>query len=871
MNGQSDEIRGCAKLRRGSPPARDCRPGPQVQVLESRPLSVESTFSIAIASTFSADPLWHPLTFWMRTLSIAAEITLAPYAQIMQELLSRDSLLARNRSGFNVLLIRIEDWLRDRLLFGASAEQNIEHIRRVANEFVTAMRVIRAETITPIFVFLCPSSSSLSSLYTHLLEEIQGQLMTELDTLPGVQCWTHADVVRLYPVAGHEDHGADRIGHIPYTDEYFVAIATCLARRIAALVKPQYKVIAIDCDNTLWRGICGEDGAAGVELTPAHVQFQKLLIRQHDAGMVLCLCSRNSASDVEAVFRDRPEMPLREHHLISSRVNWCSKSSNLQSLAQELGLSLDSFIFIDDDPVECAEVQAQYPSVLTLRFPETQEGVAHFLDHVWAFDCMSVTEEAKRRTALYQENRARDVALERAPNLERFLASLELKVEVSWMQSGQLTRVAELIQRTNQFNLTTIRQPYNEIEAHWKSGDLGILVVHVRDRFGDYGLVGALVFRREPPSIDVTTFVMSCRVLGRGVETRIVNELARVAQHEGLTHIVLRYRQTPRNTPAWEFLEKSFTPFQDLSSDPGESAIETVFRIPVDYAERLGTDSSAETVTRKAIRPMASANTAQPASSTDWHGAAYRLSRPADVVREINLSAERESHAGVEYAAPRTPTEATVAGIWAEVLGLGSVGVRDNFFELGGDSIQAVRAIARIGSVLGLDLSITELFEGPTVEEVAGKLTGASPSGPAIQRIGRDRPIRLSLAPQAKVEEVLTRIWQELLQVERIGRDDNFFELGGHSLLAAHVISRVQELFEVDLSCEMLFVAPTVRQLSGRVGAQWVAQEALWIGTVTQSLRRDIDEMHDDEVLARISALESSCDLREAGNQRVAE
>lgn len=718
----------------------------QPEEFEGEPRKVESKLLIAIAATFAADLLLHPLKFWMETLTISADVTMAPYAQVMQELLSPESLLSKNETGFNILLIRWDDWIRERLV-GESVEQNLEHIRRVASEFVLAIGVIRNRTNASILLFFCPPSSALPGQYTELFEELQSQLKTQMGALARVHCWSHADVVRLYPVVMHEDLQTDRIGHIPYTNEYFVAIATLLARRIATLLKPQYKVIVIDCDNTLWRGVCGEDGPAGVEPTPAHLQFQKLLIRQHDAGMLLCLCSKNNASDVESVFKSRPDMLLREAHLVSFRVNWQSKSSNLQSLSQELGLSLDSFIFVDDDPVECAEVQVHCPSVLTLQFPQTPEAIAHFLDHVWAFDHIGVTEDARRRTAQYKENRVRRVALEQAADLKQFLASLELKVDISFMQAGQLGRVAELVQRTNQFNLTTIRRRSSDIEALWSSGELNILVVHVRDRFGDYGLVGALFVRCEPSSFDVDTFVLSCRVLGRGVEHQIMSDLGEMARKDGLKEIVLRYRQTPRNGPAWEFLERSFMQFGAPSNEDAEAGTETVFRIPLDHSAREMPDGSQGKRADERVKPSSALSPGQTEPSAKWHEAAYRLSALADLLEAIDQSTSpRQQPAVNAYVAPRSRMEATVAGIFAEVIGLKEVGIHDDFFELGGDSLKAVQAISRISSVLGLEFTLAQFFEAPTPEKVAATLVGASQASSPIRRIDRTRPIPLSSA-----------------------------------------------------------------------------------------------------------------------------
>ena len=162
--------------------------------------------------------------------------------------------------------------------------------------------------------------------------------------------------------------------------------------RIAASRKPPYKVIAVDCDNTLWKGVCGEVGAAGIELTPSHLALQHLLVRQHEAGMLLCLCTKNNEADVDAVFEHRTDMPLRKEHFVAARINWNTKSANVESLAEELDLALDAFVFIDDSALECAEVQSAIPAVLVLQLPQATAEVEQFLAGVWAFDRIGVTE-----------------------------------------------------------------------------------------------------------------------------------------------------------------------------------------------------------------------------------------------------------------------------------------------------------------------------------------------------------------------------------------------------------------------------------------------------------------------------------------------
>ncbi len=329
-----------------------------------------------------------------------------------------------------------------------------------------------------------------------------------------------------------------------------------LARKIFVLQTPARKVIVLDCDNTLWKGVCGESGPFGIELDAPHLALQQFMLAQHAAGQLLCLCSKNSEADVENVFTHRPEMPLKREHIIARRINWQSKSENLISLASELHLGLDSFIFVDDNPLECAEVQANCPDVLTLQLPEKTERIPRFLQHAWPFDYLKITATDRQRTELYRENLQREQAREKASTFEDFLATLELKIQVAEMRLNQLERVAELTQRTNQFNITTIRRTEREIEQLIQAKKLDIFTVEVRDRFGDYGLVGVFVFETQADTLLLDTFLLSCRVLGRGVEHQILKTLTGMAGERQLPTVTVPFRATSKNQPALDFLNK---------------------------------------------------------------------------------------------------------------------------------------------------------------------------------------------------------------------------------------------------------------------------------------------------------------------------
>ena len=276
-------------------------------------------------------------------------------------------------------------------------------------------------------------------------------------------------------------------------------------------------------------------------------------MRQHDAGMILCLCSKNNDEDVAAVFDRRPEMVLRRDHIVGWRVNWKPKSENLRSLARELQLGLESFIFLDDDVVACADVEANCPQVLTFPLPPSPDAIAPFLGNIWAFDHRKVTKEASDRTAFYRQNAERREFEMESLTLKDFLAGLRLKIQILPMASEDLARTAELTQRTNQFNVTTIRRSEAGLQSLLQGGPKG-LAVRVRDRFGDYGLVGAMIFSAASDALVVDTFLLSCRALGRGVEHRMLARLGEIALEgdcRGWRFPAIRAGRTSRRSTFW--------------------------------------------------------------------------------------------------------------------------------------------------------------------------------------------------------------------------------------------------------------------------------------------------------------------------------
>jgi FkbH-like protein len=324
-----------------------------------------------------------------------------------------------------------------------------------------------------------------------------------------------------------------------------------------ALKTPPHKVIVLDCDNTLWKGICGEDGTMGVRIEGPYKELQQFMLKKLDEGMLLALCSKNNEADVWEVFEQNPGMLLKKDHLVGWKINWNPKPGNLQELAAELNLGIDSFIFVDDNPMECSQMMEHCPNVLTLQLPEDPGEIPMFLKHIWAFDRLKVTAEDKKRTRMYITERKRREVKSSISSLDAFIKNLQLKVVMGRIEPSRMPRAAQLTRRTNQFNLSTLRRTESELGELLKSPGIDARVVHVSDRFGDYGLVGVVITKEQGDHLFIDTFLLSCRVLGRTVENAILAGLKNDCKEKNINALHAKFIPTRKNKPFLEFLEKT--------------------------------------------------------------------------------------------------------------------------------------------------------------------------------------------------------------------------------------------------------------------------------------------------------------------------
>lgn len=373
------------------------------------------------------------------------------------------------------------------------------------------------------------------------------------------------DVARLSADLGRADSLDARFalsGAAPLSQALCRAWGEALATALARSVGHVKKVVCVDADDTLWGGVVGEDGPRGIRLSAhrypgnAYHAFQRQLLRLRDRGVLLALASKNEPDAVLEILDRHDGCLLRRQHFAAMRIGWGPKSESLRSMAEELKIGLDAFVFVDDSAVECAEVASALPMVEVLRMPKEASRVPFLLAGVADLaDRSSTTDEDRARAQHYDAEREREQARARHQDLDSFLASLELEATLGPPTPDEIERVAQLTQRTNQFNLTTIRYQASDIEAMLASGRFVVTALRAKDRFGDYGLTGLAIAEVESPrAARVDSVLMSCRTLGRRLEDALHWDLCeRIAAVAPRAEIRAEYRPTKKNAQVADF------------------------------------------------------------------------------------------------------------------------------------------------------------------------------------------------------------------------------------------------------------------------------------------------------------------------------
>ena len=528
---------------------------------------------VALLSSCTMEVFERPFAAALRQRGFTASFWTSGYGQYQQDVLDESSGLYRHAPNVVVLHLDGEDLFREMLQdpLAAPADGRREQAERAVGQVRSLVETLSAR-LPKAFVILNTTAVAPLNALTGLEYNSRHGIQDALDDYNrgvGALANDNAGVAVVDAAGLAATMGFDRwrdarmwyLARLRHSRQALEALAGRYSATIGAHFGRIKKCIALDLDNTLWGGIIGEDGLEGIKLGEegiglAFAEFQQELLNLYRKGVLLAICSKNNPADALQVIRDHPGMRLREEHFAAVRINWDDKASNLRALAEELNIGLDSVVFIDDNPVERSWVRQSAPDVLVPEWPTDPVEYKSSLLRLSAehFLKLRITAEDRKRGEIYQAQAARRKLESSGSSLEEFYRALEMRARIGRANAFTVPRIAQLTQKTNQFNLTTRRYTEAEIRAASDDEHTEVFWLELNDRFGPSGIVGVLILKEEAGAVwTVDTFLLSCRVMGRTVENAF---LAAAVREVGASRLQGEYLATAKNAPVKDLYQR---------------------------------------------------------------------------------------------------------------------------------------------------------------------------------------------------------------------------------------------------------------------------------------------------------------------------
>jgi len=320
------------------------------------------------------------------------------------------------------------------------------------------------------------------------------------------------------------------------------------------------KCIVLDLDNTLWGNIIGEDGFEGIKLGPypegrSFVEFQKVIKSLSENGIILAINSKNNQEDAMKAINEHPHMILRENDFSCIKINWNDKISNMREISNELNIGLDSIVFFDDDPVNRELLRMSIPEINTVELPKDPSTYAQILRNLNDFNTLKITKDDTHRKIMYKQEQNRQKLESSTENLNEYLKKLDIKIKIKLDDKFSISRISQLILKTNQFNLTTKRYQEEQIKEFVKDETMIVGCSEIEDKFGENGITNVFIIKTKPNEWIIDTFLLSCRIMGRGIEEGIIGKILEIAKNKGIEKITATFIPTEKNKPAENFLK----------------------------------------------------------------------------------------------------------------------------------------------------------------------------------------------------------------------------------------------------------------------------------------------------------------------------
>lgn len=495
----------------------------------------------------------------------------SPYNQFNQEILNENSNLYKFKPDIIFLLIDSRTILGDLFYFSNinSEDEKKKFVDEKFNELNNLIETVTKKIQSKIVIanFVIPTYTSLG-IYESKIEYGVKEVILDLNkklkmiskNIDSCYVYDFNSFVTKFGEKNILDYKKMNYGDIKINFD----IIPYLIYEFLGYVKPilglNKKCIVLDLDNTLWGNIVGEDGFEGIKIGPytegkSFVEFQKVIKSLSENGVILAINSKNNQKEAMKVINEHPHMILRENDFSCIKINWNDKISNMKEISNELNIGLDSIVFFDDDPVNRELLRMSIPEINTIELPKDPSTYAQILRNLNDFNTLKITQDDTKRKIMYKQEQNRQKLESSTKNLNEYLKKLDIKIKIKLDDKVSISRISQLILKTNQFNLTTKRYQEEEIKEFVEDEKIIVGCSEVKDKFGENGITNVFIIKTKSNEWIIDTFLLSCRIMGRGIEEGIISKILEIAKKKGIEKITAAFIPTEKNKPAENFLK----------------------------------------------------------------------------------------------------------------------------------------------------------------------------------------------------------------------------------------------------------------------------------------------------------------------------
>lgn len=532
----------------------------------------QKKIKVAILSSFTINGLEEALRVKCAESDITCATYICGYGQYNQDILDQSSKLYEFSPDITFVIIDTRTVMSTLFYtpYAIPANDRRSYIDKRVADFVNLVRSFKNRANSKVVLTNCsiPTYSPYGicegkSEYglREMVYDFNAKLSEAFRSDPQVFLFDFNSFVSKYGEVNVLDYRQYLVGDIKVSLSYIPHLAEELMGYVKANLGVNRKCIVLDLDNTLWGGIIGEDGFDRIDLSlkppgMAFVEFQRLLLALYQRGIILAINSRNNEDEALRAIKEHPYMVLREENFATMKINWSDKISNMKEIAEELNIGLESIVYFDDDPINRELMLKAIPQVLTVNLPDDPSLYASTLMRINDFNTLAVTREDRIRGEMYKQEQRRIELKKSASNLEDFLKQLDIKVTMKKANDFTIPRIAQLTLKTNQFNLTTRRYQEKDVQMFARDQNKLIGCAQTKDKFGDNGITGVYIVNKNHANKEwfIDTFLLSCRVMGRGIEDVMLGYILNKAKEEGAIRVKAEYIPTKKNMPCEQLL-----------------------------------------------------------------------------------------------------------------------------------------------------------------------------------------------------------------------------------------------------------------------------------------------------------------------------